>query len=146
MCKRWPGADRGEFIWRDPIVWCAPERIPDFPHGQVQLILYPPPSITRFLALAAMERAGVRWRLSCTSGSLSGLAAAARARLGIMAHSRMFIPEGLVECAPHPLLPKLGDVEFILLRASGRLREPIGWLCAAILTKADLASAEPKHG
>lgn len=136
LCKRWPGADRGELIWRDPLVWCAAERVPDFPDGRVPLILYPPPSITRFMALAALEQAGTPWRLACTSGSLSGLAAAARARLGLMAHSRMFIPEGLMECAPHPLLPKFDDLEFILLSAKGRLREPIQWLTDAILAKA----------
>jgi hypothetical protein len=53
-----------------------------------------------------------------------------------MAHSRMFIPTGLVECSPSAVLPKLGDVEFVLLRASGKLREPIAELSAAILAKA----------
>ncbi len=53
-----------------------------------------------------------------------------------MAHSRMFIPTGPVECSPSAVLPKLGDVEFVLLRASGKLREPIAELSAAILAKA----------
>lgn len=136
LCKRRPGAERGEYVLRDPLVWVGAQKTPNFPGGLVQLILYPQPSITRFMALTALEQAGIPWRMACTSGSLSGLATAARAGLGVMAHSRMFIPTGLVECTPSALLPELGYVEFVLLRAGGKLREPIAELSAAILAKA----------
>jgi ATPase subunit of ABC transporter with duplicated ATPase domains len=41
------------------------------------LILYPPPSISRAIALEALERTGRSWRIVCTSSSFSGLNAAA---------------------------------------------------------------------
>jgi DNA-binding transcriptional LysR family regulator len=136
FCKRWTGDERGDLVWRDQLVWVgAKDKLP-ITFEQVALVLYPPPSITRLLALAALEHAGRPWRIAGTSGSLSGVVAAVRAGLGIMAHSRKFIPEGLVEIAPDHGLPKLDPIEFVLLRARRAARGPVAELCAAILAKA----------
>lgn len=137
LCKRWPGEERGELVWRDSLVWAGSTRDPAFAGGQVQLILYPPPSISRVMALAALEQAKIPWRIACTSGSLSGLVAAAQAGLGLMAHSRKLIPKGLVECPPSRHIPRLGDVEFVLLRARRGVRAPVAELSAAIVAKAE---------
>lgn len=141
LCKRWPGEERGELVWRDSIVWAGSQEKSRRSDGPLQLVLYPPPSITRFMALAALEQAGIPWRIACTSGSLSGLVAAAKAGLGIMAHSRKLIPEGLIE---YPIgdpsirqMPPLGDVEFVLLRARRGLRAPVAELTAAIFAKSE---------
>jgi len=146
LCKRWPGSERGERLWSDRLVWVGPQKTPVFPSGEVQLVLYPPPSITRFMALATLEKAGVPWRMTCTSGSLSGLASAARAGFGLMVHSRLLIPERLVECDPHESLPKLGELEFVLLRARGRLKEQIAELSAAISAQAKAKFSENFSG
>ncbi len=58
LCKRWPGEERGDLVWRDKLVWVGAEAEPQMQHDQTPLVLYPPPSITRFMALAALERAG----------------------------------------------------------------------------------------
>lgn len=115
FCKRWPEGDRGELIFRDRTVWTAATPAPVFRHDEAQLVLYPSPSITRFMALTALERAGVPWRIACTSGDLNGLTMAAAIGLGMMAHSSMLIPQGLRECDPDPRLPALGAIEFVLL-------------------------------
>jgi DNA-binding transcriptional LysR family regulator len=135
LCKRRPNNDRGILVGRDPIVWVSSGQIPLFSGKEIQLILYPPPSITRFMALTALERAAIPWRISCTSDSLSGLATAACAGLGVMAHSRTFVPEGLVECGPVQNLPPIGEAEFALFETRGRLKEPITQLREAILAK-----------
>ncbi len=137
LCKRWPGEDRGELVWRDSLVWAGSAGPPAASGEPVQLILYPPPSISRFMALAALEQAGTPWRIACTSGSLSGLVAAAQAGLGVMAHSRKLIPKGLTERPPGAHLPRLGEVEFVLLRARRGVRAPVAELSAAILAKAE---------
>ncbi|WP_026606140.1 LysR family transcriptional regulator [Methylocapsa acidiphila] len=147
LCKRWPGEERGELVWRDRFVWARGAETPGLDGDQVQLILYPPPSMSRFVALAALEQAGIPWRIACTSGSLSGLVAAAQAGLGIMAHSRKLLPKGLIECQPGPglvgenlfrqTLPGLGDVEFVLLRARQSSAAPAAELAAAIYAKAE---------
>jgi DNA-binding transcriptional LysR family regulator len=137
LCKRWPGDDRGDFIWRDSMVWVSDVAEPSFSTALVPLIVYPPPSISRFLALGVLERASVPWRIACTSGSLTGLVAAVQAGLGVMAHSRMLMPQGLVECNETSQLPKLGDVEFVLLRPRRGAQAPVSELSAAIVEKAD---------
>ncbi|RUO99372.1 LysR substrate-binding domain-containing protein [Hyphomicrobium sp.] len=137
LCKRWPGDDRGEFIWRDSLVWAGNDEEPNFQNGQLPLIVYPPPSISRYIALGALEQAAVPWRIACTSGSLSGLVAATRAGLGVMAHSRRLMPKGLHECADTRRLPKLGDVEFVLLRPRRGARAPVSELSAAIVERAE---------
>ncbi len=144
LCKRWPGEARGDLIWRDKLVWVGAEKTPaaqaqgegEAP-AQTQLILYPPPSITRFMALAALERAGAPWRIACTSGSLSGLVAATQAGLGLMAHSRKLIPPGLIERAAVEGMPELGDLEFVMLRTRRSSQAPVAELSAMILAKGE---------
>ncbi|MEJ0093722.1 MAG: LysR family transcriptional regulator [Methylocella sp.] len=136
LCKRWPGEDRGDLLWRDSLVWVGADKTPAT-QEQVQLILYPPPSITRFMALAALERVGAPWRIACTSGSLSGLVAATQAGLGFMAHSRKLIPAGLVERPPLKGMPTLGELEFVILRARRNSQAPVAELSAAIRAKGE---------
>jgi DNA-binding transcriptional LysR family regulator len=136
LCKRWPGEERGDLLWRDSLVWAGADKAPAV-QEQVQLILYPPPSITRFMALAALERVGAPWRIACTSGSLSGLVAAAQAGLGFMAHSRKLIPRGLVERPPLKGLSSLGELEFVILRGRKNSQAPVAELSAAIRAKAE---------
>ena len=94
------------------------------PAQPLPLILYTPPSITRTAALETLERAGRPWRIVCSSGSLSGLRAAALAGLGITVQARGLMPEGLMEMPAAYRLPDLGDVEFVVLGAARQQRGP----------------------
>ncbi|MGV6871856.1 LysR family transcriptional regulator [Pseudochelatococcus sp. B33] len=116
FAKRPADEQRGEIVWREQLVWVsAPQLSPD-PEMPLPLVVYPPPSITRASALAALDRAGREWRIVCTAGSLNGLIAAAAAGLGFMPHSRRLIPPGLATVAPAPGLPDPGTVEFVVLQ------------------------------
>jgi DNA-binding transcriptional LysR family regulator len=137
FCKRWRGEERGDLVWRDELVWIGAEPRPSLQPEAVPLVLFPPPSITRFMALSAFEHAGKPWRIACTSGSLNGLTAAVRAGLGVMAHARRLVPPGLVEVSAESDLPRLGPLEFVLLRARRATRGPVAELTAAILAKKD---------
>lgn len=123
LAKRPAGEDRGRLVWRDPLVWVGTPGTTTDPGQPVPLILYPPPSVTRAQILAALERAGRAWRITCTSGSLTGLRAAALAGLGVLALARGLIPPGLAELSPDSALPMLGEIEFVL-RAAGRSPRP----------------------
>ena len=101
------------------------------------LILYNPPSITRAVALEALERAGLTWRIACTSGSLSGLRAACLAGLGVTVHTKGLMPDGLTEIPASQRLPELGDVEFVVLGAATGMRGPAAALAQAILENGD---------
>jgi DNA-binding transcriptional LysR family regulator len=115
--KRRRGAEHGRLVSRDRLAWVSGEQASFDPSAPVPLILYSPPSVTREIALAALEHSGRPWRIVCTSGSLSGLRAAALAGLGITIVPRGLIPAGLAEIPSGHGLPDLGTVEFVLLGA-----------------------------
>lgn len=118
-------ARSGLLIGTDPLVWLASEGANIDLDGPLPLIAFPRPSITRAAATEALDRAGIEWRISCTSGSLSGLRAAALAGLGIMVQPKSMIPLGLVEIPQSVNLPKLESIEFILTGA-GKELDPNG--------------------
>ncbi|GAA4680590.1 LysR substrate-binding domain-containing protein [Streptomyces youssoufiensis] len=119
LAKRSPDRPGGQLVWRDRLVWIGSDRLRIEPDRPLPLILFPPPGLTRARALDVLERHGRAWRIACTSGSLNGLVAAARAGLGVMAHTRGMIPPGLVRVPDRVGLPDLGAVEFALLRGAG---------------------------
>jgi DNA-binding transcriptional LysR family regulator len=131
--KRRPGEERGRLVWRDRLAWVTGALRQLDSSQPVPLILYSPPSITREIALAALERSGRAWRIACTSGSLSGLRAAALAGLGVTVVSQGLIPPGLTELADGHDLPDLGIVEFVLLGSGRAMRGPAAELADAIL-------------
>ncbi|MFD9335437.1 LysR substrate-binding domain-containing protein [Streptomyces sp. NPDC060028] len=135
--RRGRGDERGRLVWRDRMVWIGAEGLRVDPDRPVPLIVFPPPGITRARALDVLQADGRPWRIACTSGSLSGLIAAARAGLGVMAHTRGLIPPGLVRVAG---LPDLGTVEFALLQGERRPTAASEALAAAILAGGDRLS------
>jgi DNA-binding transcriptional LysR family regulator len=141
LAKRRTGDTHGELVWQSPLVWIGAPWLRLDAEQPVPLIVFPPPGITRARALEALEAGGRPWRIACTSGSLSGLVAAARAGLGVMAHTRGLIPPGLVPVPARAGLPDLGEVDFVLLHGRGRGRagaqEASDALAAAILGGGD---------
>ncbi|MFJ5974707.1 LysR substrate-binding domain-containing protein [Streptomyces sp. NPDC093060] len=139
LAKRRPQDPGGELVWRDDLVWIGSEHVRLEPDRPVPLIVYPPPGITRARALEALEEQGRDWRIACTSGSLNGLIAAARAGLGVMAHSRRLIPPGLFRVPDRSGLPELGKVDFVLVhgRRRGAAEAAANALAAAVLAGGD---------
>ena len=137
LAKRRAGDARGRLVWRDRLAWIGASGTRIEPAQTVPLILYTPPSITRSVALEALERVGRPWRIVCTSGSLSGLRAAALAGLGVTLHAYGLMPDGLVELAATARLPAAGDVEFVVQSARPGTRGPAAELAQAILTNGD---------
>lgn len=142
--KRRLGSGEGRALWRDELTWISG------PHGAgaaaagdgpVPLVCFPPPSITRACALAALDDARRPWRVACTSTSLSGINAALTAGLGVAAHARSLIPPGLVDLGPDAGLPALEPVEFVLRRhpstERGPAREVVDALLAAVVADVD---------
>lgn len=114
LAKRRLGNDLGTLIYREPLVWLARDPEQALASKPLPLIAFPPPSLTRAIALEALGRHGVGWRIVCTCGSLSGLTAAARAGMGVLVQPRSMAPAGLREIEAGAL-PKLEDVEFVLV-------------------------------
>ncbi|MDX3854249.1 LysR substrate-binding domain-containing protein [Streptomyces sp. AK02-01A] len=140
LAKRRTGDTHGELVWQSTLVWIGAPKLRLDPDRPVPLIVFPPPGITRARALDVLEAHGRPWRIACTSASLSGLIAAARAGLGVMAHTRGLIPPGLSPVSARAGLPDLGEVEFVLLHGPGRgqaAQETADALAAAILAGGD---------
>ena len=115
FAKRRQGDRRGVTAWSEHLAWIGRPGLSLDPALPVPLIAYPPPSVTRTLAVSALNEAGRDWHLVCTSGSLSGIRAAALAGLGVAAHSPRLLPTGLMIVAESQGLPPLGKVEFTAL-------------------------------
>ncbi|GGV05988.1 LysR family transcriptional regulator [Streptomyces litmocidini] len=139
LAKRRGAESEGRLVWEDALVWIGAPGLRLDPDRPVPLILYPPPGITRARALEALEAQGRAWRIACTSSSLSANVAAARAGLGVMAHTRGLVPPGLVPVPARAGLPELGDVGFVLRkgRRGGETQEAADALAEAILAGGD---------
>jgi DNA-binding transcriptional LysR family regulator len=134
LAKRKTGETHGTLVSRDAMAWIAAPGVTVDPAEPVPLIVCPEPSISRELAIRALDRAGRAWRITCTAGSFSGLHSAARAGLGVTAHTRSLIPGGLAELPRRAGLPALGEVEFVLLTRGRGDSGPGAALARAILT------------
>ena len=147
LAKRRTGDTHGQLVWQSTLAWIGAPHLRLDPDRPVPLIVFPPPGITRARALEVLEAHGRRWRVACTSASLSGLIAAARAGLGVMAHTRGLIPPGLVPVPAKAGLPELGEVDFVLLHGQGRrhaaAQEAADALAAAILAGGDRLHRQP---
>ncbi len=131
--KRRQGDDRGETVWREKLVWIASEDFDFTPDKPIPLVTFPPQSITRSRAIEALENAGREWRITCTSGSLSGILAAVEAGLGISAQSRHLTPLSLIVPQDEVDLPPLGEVEFVVVSATRAMAPPVAALAKVIL-------------
>jgi DNA-binding transcriptional LysR family regulator len=140
LAKRRLGEARGELVWRDRLAWLCSAGFGVDRQGPLPLILYPPPSITRNVALEALERHARTWRIVCTSSSLSGLRAASLAGLGVTLQARSLLPEGLVEAPSALRLPDAGEVEFVVAARRGA-RGPERALADTILANGDRLQA-----
>lgn len=115
FAKRKPGDKRGRVAWREPLVWIGRPGLSIEEGEPIALVAYAPPSITRSMAIEALERSSINWTMSCSSGSLSGLHAALLAGLGVAAHSGRLVPAGLVALPPQNSLPDLPEIEFVAI-------------------------------
>ncbi len=129
--KRRTSDRRGIVAWREPIVWTARPGYRADGGTPLPLLLYPAPSLTRSKAIGALEKARRAWRIAFTSGSLSALTAAARAGLGVMPHSARLMPQGLAVIAPGRGLPRLPEIEFVILGPGGR--NPVAEALTAVI-------------
>ncbi|HEY4253897.1 MAG TPA: LysR family transcriptional regulator [Roseomonas sp.] len=143
FAKRRTGDTRGQVAWREQLAWIGRPGIRPDPHQPLPLLLYPPPSITRELALGALEKAGRAWRVACTSGSLSGLCAAAWAGLGVAPHSPRLIPRGLAALPASRSLPALDEIEFVVI-GPGQHHAMASALIAVILRNAGRIQDAPR--
>jgi len=95
-------------VWIGRPDWDGPKRLGSEP---LPLIAFEPPCVFRSAGIAALDQAGVGWRLSFTSPSLAGLWAATEAGLGVTLRTTIALPRSLAVLKPAssglPVLPKV---------------------------------------
>lgn len=126
-------AEEGTLVSTDTLVWVGHEKTLIDPGSPVPLITYRAPSLSRRMAMDALEQAGRTWRVTCTTREVNGVLAAVRAGIGIAVFPRSLIPDDLVKVSNRFGLPNLGPVDFTLLANPATAREPIDALRTAIM-------------
>ncbi|HET8878386.1 MAG TPA: LysR substrate-binding domain-containing protein, partial [Arthrobacter sp.] len=94
------------------------------------------PSLSRKLAIDALEASGRTWRITCTTRQISGVLAAVRAGIGVAVMPASLVPEDLKIITRRFELPPVGDVDFTLIRNPLANTEVIEALTQAIAGRA----------
>lgn len=128
-----------------PVRWLAH---PDFswdPSTPLPLVLFEPPCTFRRMALEALDRAGLAWRVSFSSPSLSGLWAAVSAGLGVTVRTELATPPRVVPLRSSrlPALPPLAFGVEVAGEPPSRTVEELRGLLAELLRRA--AGARPEQ-
>lgn len=110
------GAKDGTVVQQDSFVWVGLEQTSLDAAESVPLITYPSPSLSRKLAIDALESKGRTWRITCTTRQISYLLAAVRAGIGVAVMPSSLVPDDLKVITRRFDLPPVGDVDFTLIR------------------------------
>jgi len=129
------GAADGTRVAGDAMVWIGQEKLVVERDGPVPLIVYQAPSISRQLAIDALEAAGRTWRITCNTRDVNGVLAAVRAGMGVAVFPFSLIPTDLVKVSTRFELPDLGDVDYVLVANPAAPREPVDALTSAIMSR-----------
>ncbi len=127
------GTQEGEVVKTDTFAWVGLDQTVLEPGAPVPVIAYPAPSLSRKLALDALENAGRTWRVTCTTKQISGVLAALRAGIGIAVMPTSLVPEDLKVITRRFDLPPVGDVDFTLIRNPLANTEVVDALTRAIM-------------
>jgi len=106
-----------------PTVWLCAAEYQFERRKQLPLILSNEPSLFRALAIDALDRAHLAWRIAYLSLNLPGIRAAVRAGLGITARNIEMLTPDLRVLGEADGLPRLPDVAFHLYMRDERVGE-----------------------
>jgi DNA-binding transcriptional LysR family regulator len=102
-----------------PMVWLAGKSLRrPATEEPIPLVLYDHPCLFRQAAFQALERWGLRWRLSLTTPSLPGVWTALRSGLGVSVRTAHRVPVQIRDVGAKFGLPKLPPIELRLITAS----------------------------
>ncbi len=132
--KSQPGDDRASVVRRDQLVWAAADASVVQVDRAVPLVVYQAPSLSRSMGVTALEAMGRRYRVTCTVRGVNGVLAAVRAGLGAAIFARSLAPEDLIELPAASGLPRLGEIDFVLLDGPQTANDATRALTAAILS------------
>lgn len=115
-----------------PIQWLAAPGFKRLAGEPIPLLLLEAPCVFRQSAIEALDKAGLPWRVALTSGSVSGIWAAAAAGLGLTARTAVHVPQGLAVADKSLKLPALKKVSLSLHQDSLRAQPVVDHLRALV--------------
>ncbi|MCP2031191.1 DNA-binding transcriptional LysR family regulator [Okibacterium sp. HSC-33S16] len=122
-------------VAKDTLVWMAQDTLTLGEDSPVPLIAYQAPSLSRQVAIDALEAAGRTWRITCNTRDVNGMLAAVRAGIGVAAFPHSLIPSDLVKVSNRFSLPELGDVDYVLMANPSAAKEPVQALMSSIMSR-----------
>lgn len=126
------GLAYGQRIAELPMCWIGCQGEIDWQDEPLPLVAFEAPCLMRNAAIAALDRAGIAWRLAFSSASLSGIWAAVAAGLGITIRTSAGLPSQLQVLTGMPELPSIG---LLLHRAAAEPNAVVKQLETIILNK-----------
>ncbi|WP_320721168.1 LysR substrate-binding domain-containing protein [Enterobacter sp. 296B2] len=131
----WQEGREGDYVRSEPLVWICRSREDVealLQRGEpLPLVMFDAPCLLRSRAIAALDSAGIPWRIAFTSHSLSGLWAGVSAGLGITLRTGIGLPETLQ--IDNRLLPYAGELGIALHQGSASADAAITSMKALIL-------------
>ncbi len=111
--RNWPCVP----LWRGPLSWITSTRHTPHRQNPLPLALAHDECGWRASAQAALEKAGIRYRIAYLSGTQIGTHAAVLAGLAVTVCALTVLPEGLRPMRPDEGLPSLPDFGIVMLKA-----------------------------
>ena len=105
-------APRGGRLWTEPLVWAFADKM-DIPRI-LPMAFFPEPCPYREAALRALAAAAVEWQPACSSSSLAGVRAAAKAGLAITPLPKHAVGPGLRILGRIDGVPALPSVSYVV--------------------------------
>ena len=123
--------------WQRPLHWVAARGFEIDPDGPLPLVSFAPTCVWQERVLAALDGAGLAWRIVCTSSSTPAVQAAVEAGLGVSVLLDGHIREAMRVVGPAEGLPPAPRADFGLYRAASPGDNP-----AAVQSLQDVLAAE----
>ncbi|PLZ03387.1 LysR family transcriptional regulator [Burkholderia sp. WAC0059] len=126
----------GEFIRFEPAVWAAARGNQQvWKERPLPIAVFEPGSTVRSYAIAALQRAGIKYRMSYESPSLLGVVSMVEAGLAVTPLARCSVPKHLAELGEAEGLPPLAALEVVLARSARSARPPCEFLAEQMLAE-----------
>ena len=110
--RRWPCKE----LWRGPLRWVTSDRYAPHRQNPLPVALARADCAWREVALRALERAGIAYRVAYTSQTQTGTVAPVMAGLAVTVSTMSWMPEGLRTLRPDEGLPVLPTAAVMLVK------------------------------
>ncbi|MEW6642701.1 MAG: LysR family transcriptional regulator [Pseudomonadota bacterium] len=124
LVTRMDGFTGGQVVGREQLVWLTGATSSAHLEKPLPVALLPPGNVYRDYAIDALDKAGLDWRISCVSDSVSGLQTAVLSGLATTVLIESALVPGLRCPPPSAGLPPLPTVDLLLYRAASERRSP----------------------